>query len=130
MNPNNNDINKTIQSDLNLDSDDTDSDDKYDNLYSDPEEAFQVVNLLSQAYNEGNKNINAKNVQNFIVSNLNTINENVLLENSNNTNEIHNIPSNNTINYNNHHNNTYQNFNRISTDTDNTITKNNENGIF
>jgi len=124
MNPNNNEINKTIQSDLNLDSDDTDSDEKYDNLYSYPEEAFQVVNLLSQAYNEGNKNINAKNIQNFIVSNLNTINEDILLENNSNTNDIHNIPNNND-NYDNNLNNTYQNFNKIS--TNNTITENNEN---
>jgi len=79
---------------------------------------------LSQAYNEGNKNINAKNIQNFIVSNLNTINEDILLENNSNTNDIHNIPNNND-NYDNNLNNTYQNFNKIS--TNNTITENNEN---
>ncbi|ORX52910.1 hypothetical protein BCR36DRAFT_369169 [Piromyces finnis] len=100
-------INKVIQSDLNLDSDNTsDSDEKYDNLYSDPEEAFKFVNLLSQAYNDGKKDINSKTVQDLLDStNLNTINEDILNDNSSfneghyNTNEVMNYNNNNSYNY-------------------------------
>ncbi|OUM64857.1 hypothetical protein PIROE2DRAFT_8245 [Piromyces sp. E2] len=118
MNSNNYDnINKVIQSDLNLDSDNSsDSDEKYDNLYSDPEEAFKVVNILSQAYNDGNKDINSKTVQNLLdSSNLNNIQEELLIGNSS-YNESHdanislfnnystNINNYNKINNNNHSN--------------------------
>ncbi|ORX86964.1 hypothetical protein BCR32DRAFT_264582 [Anaeromyces robustus] len=121
MNSNNNDdnnINNIIKSDLNLNSDNSsDSDEKYDSIYADPEEAYQVVNLLSQAYNEGNKNINSKTVQNLInLSNLNTINENVIFDN--------NIINNNSNN-NNNNETTYNNDNKYNNSHQNQIKKNN-----